>query len=199
MLKKYLIPDRIYRDIYRITPEALTGRGIRGLVLDIDNTLVTYDDPKPTTPVLEWFGSMTRAGIGVSFVSNNSHERVDLFKEGTGFYGHGKSGKPGGRYIREAMRHMGTDAASTALIGDQLLTDISAGKKAGVALSLFVPPIKDKTTLFFRFKRLIERPYLKKYYKLHPDETPVAVNGWIPKVSAKRKGERAANGSGKEK
>ena len=45
------MPDRVYNNIYEITPKALTSQGIRALILDIDNTLVTYDDPKPTERV----------------------------------------------------------------------------------------------------------------------------------------------------
>ncbi|MBQ7161266.1 MAG: YqeG family HAD IIIA-type phosphatase [Clostridia bacterium] len=175
MLKKYLIPDRIFKDIYEITPEFLTSQGVRALVLDIDNTLVTYDDPEPTPPVLEWFRAMNAAGVSISFVSNNEHERVERFNRDLGFYAHGKSAKPFGKYIRRAMAHMGSDESSTALIGDQLLTDIAAGKKAGLRLSLLVPPIKDKTTLFFRSKRKLELPYIAKYYKLHPEEERI----WI--------------------
>lgn len=177
MLKKYLIPDRIFKDIYEITPEYLTSQGIRALVLDIDNTLVTYDDPEPTQPVLDWFDAMRKAGVSLSFVSNNEHERVALFNRDLGFYAHGKSAKPLGKYVRLAMEHMGSDPGSTALIGDQLLTDIGAGKAAKLKLSLLVPPIKDKTTLFFRAKRKLEMPYIRKYYKLHPDEEMI----WIIK------------------
>ncbi len=177
MFNKYLIPDRIFKDIYEITPDYLTSQGIRALVLDIDNTLVTYDDPEPTPPVLAWFGAMKEAGIALSFVSNNERERVERFNRPLGFYAHGKSGKPFGKYIRRAMEHMASDPASTALIGDQLLTDVAAGKKAGLKLSLLVPPIKDKTTLFFRAKRKLEMPYIRKYYKLRPDEEMI----WIIK------------------
>ena len=179
-MKKYLIPDRIFPDIYAITPEFLAENGVVALVLDIDNTLVTYDDPEPTERVLGWFRKMADAGISCSFVSNNEHERVERFNRSLGFYAHGKSAKPFGKYIRRAMVSMSSSEHSTALIGDQLLTDVAAGKFAGLKLSLFVPPIKDKTTLFFRAKRRLERPFLRKYYRIHTDEEPVAVNGWLP-------------------
>ena len=66
------IPTRIYGDIYEITPEALAGMGISALILDIDNTLVTYDDPKPTESVSKWLDAMHTAGIKTAFVSNNA-------------------------------------------------------------------------------------------------------------------------------
>ena len=64
------------------------------------------------------------------------------------------------------MEKLGVDPNETAMLGDQLLTDCYAGKNIGLT-ALIVPPIKDKTNLFFRFKRLCERPFIRKYAKLH--------------------------------
>lgn len=167
IFEKYLIPDVFYDDIYQITPEYLKGVGVRALVLDIDNTLVTYDDPEPTESVLEWFKKMEAAGISIAFVSNNKHPRVNKFNEKLGYFARGKGGKPFGKHIRRAMAHMGVTKEETALVGDQLLTDIMAGKCAKLNKALLVLPIKDKTSAFFRFKRWLEKPYIKKYKKLH--------------------------------
>ena len=109
---------------------------------------------------------MAAAGGKIAFVSNNGKKRVDLFNRDLGFVTDAKAGKPKTKYIAAAMRDMGATVADTALLGDQLLTDAAAGARAGL-LSIIVPPIKDKKSLFFRFKRLLERPYIKKYKKLH--------------------------------
>lgn len=158
------IPTKIYNNIYEITPDALTADGIKALILDIDNTLVTYDDPKPTESVGKWLDSMHKAGIQTAFVSNNHPPRVKGFCEGLGCYYHADARKPSRRYLREAMAHMGTDISNTACIGDQLFTDVWAGKRCGMRAYL-VPPIKDKTTLFFKTKRLLEKPFLRIYRK----------------------------------
>ncbi len=163
MINKF-IPTKIYEDIYKITPEALTEAGIRGLILDIDNTLVTYDDPKPTESVSRWLDSMHEAGIQTAFVSNNHSERVTGFCEGLNCYHRADAKKPSRKYLREAMAHMGTTAENTAAAGDQIFTDIYAAKRLGIRAFL-VPPIKDKLTLFFRFKRLLEKPFLCVYYR----------------------------------
>ncbi len=159
-----LLPTRIYNNIYEITPEALLSEGIHALILDIDNTLVTYDDPKPTKTVSDWLSAMHAAGIGTAFVSNNHAPRVESFCEGLDCYFHADARKPSLRYLRKAMTHMGTDISNTACVGDQLFTDVLAGKRAGMRAFL-VPPIKDKTTLFFKTKRLLEKPFLRIYYK----------------------------------
>lgn len=168
MFNKF-IPTTIYDDIYKITPEALIGMGIRGLILDIDNTLVTYDAPKPTDSVNAWLDAMHAAGIKTAFVSNNHEERVAGFCEGLDCYFHADSGKPSRKYLREAMLHMGTTSDDTAAVGDQIFTDVYAAKRAGMRAFL-VPPIKDKLTLFFRAKRLLEKPFLYAYKRKHKRE-----------------------------
>lgn len=167
-----LIPDRIFANIYEIKPSWLKRHGIKSLILDIDNTLVTYDDPKPTPKVMGWFKKIENAGIRVAFVSNNDRERVATFNEDLGYFGQGKCGKPFGRGIRDAMEYMGAHHHSTAIIGDQIFTDVLAGKCQHITAFL-VAPIKDKTSLFFRTKRVLERPFVWYYYLKHNDEKRV--------------------------
>lgn len=163
MLDKFL-PTKIYDNIYAITPEELKRFGVCALILDIDNTLVTYDDPKPTESVAAWLNAMHAAGVQTAFVSNNHAPRVESFCEGLGCYFHADAKKPSRRYLREAMAYMKTYVSNTACVGDQLFTDVWAGKRLGIKAFL-VPPIKDKRTLFFKAKRLLEKPVLRVYYK----------------------------------
>lgn len=163
LFEKFL-PTHIYKDIYEIKPEALVSDGIKALILDIDNTLVTYDDPKPTESVADWLDAMHAAGVQTAFVSNNHAPRVESFCEGLGCYFHADAKKPSRKFMRAAMEHMGTTVEDTACVGDQLFTDVWAGKRCGIRAFL-VPPIKDKKTLFFRAKRLLEKPFLRMYYK----------------------------------
>ncbi len=158
------IPTKIYNDIYEITPDMLTAEGISALILDIDNTLVTYNDPKPTETVVSWLDSMHKAGIQTAFVSNNHAPRVESFCQGMNCYFHADARKPSRKYLRKAMAHMGTSVHNTACIGDQLFTDVWAGNRCGMRAYL-VPPIKDKKTPFFRAKRLLEKPFLHMYRK----------------------------------
>ncbi|MBQ8509705.1 MAG: YqeG family HAD IIIA-type phosphatase [Clostridia bacterium] len=158
-----LLPTKVLPDIYSLTPEFLGQYNIKALILDIDNTLVTYDDPKPTLTVAKWLDELHAAGIATAFVSNNHEERVASFCEGLGCYFHADAGKPSRRFLREAMAHMGTDVTNTASVGDQLFTDVWAAGRAGMK-AFYVPPIKDKKTLFFRAKRALEKPLLRIYY-----------------------------------
>lgn len=168
ILEKTLLPKRMCSTFRDVTPEFLHSLGIRHIICDIDNTLVTYDDPLPTEDVLAWFDRMNKSGITVAFVSNNDHERVALFNSEVKFTAYAKAGKPFVGKLKQAMKDMGAEAGNTALLGDQLLTDAAAANRAGL-YSIIVPPIKDKKTTFFRFKRWLEVPYVKKYRKTHPE------------------------------
>lgn len=164
MIRKYLYPDFYFDEISRVTPELLTANGIAALICDIDNTLVTYDDPVPTEKVRGWFERLTASGIAIAFVSNNTPERVELFSRETGYFASGDSGKPMKRELIRAMEHMKSSAKNTAVLGDQLFTDVFSGRRIGLR-AILVDPIKDKLTPSFRFKRALERPILRGYKK----------------------------------
>lgn len=159
---RYFMPDLYLRDIYGITPDFLKEKGIRAVLLDIDNTLVTYDDPKPTPSVLTWLQALKDNGIEAAFISNNHKDRVQLFNEELRYFATWDSGKPSGRCYRAAMKHLGTDKTNTAVIGDQVFTDVWSAKRLGL-YAILVKPIKDKTSLFFRSKRALEKPILRRY------------------------------------
>lgn len=155
------------KNSYReVTPELLCDRGIKLLICDIDNTLVTYDDPEPTPELCRWFETLNAAGITVAFVSNNHEERVARFNEKLGYTAYSDAHKPSIGCINAVMKKHGVSKGESALLGDQLLTDAAAANRAGI-YSVIVPPIKDKKSLFFRCKRLIERPYVAKFKRLN--------------------------------
>lgn len=162
---KYFVPDMIYTSYERITAEILKNDGICAVIFDIDNTLAPYEEAEPSEKVKQYFDSLHNAGISTVFVSNNHGERVELFSKtlDTPFFADSK--KPLGKNMRAAMRLMKSEAGNTAIIGDQILTDVWAGKRQKIRTYL-VPPINDKKNLFFRFKRMLEKPIVRKYYKL---------------------------------
>ena len=162
---RLLTPDYVFPTFDAITPEFLSERGIRALLIDIDNTLAPYEQDDPDERILAWFDALRAAGIRAALISNNHAPRVERFNAPLGLPAYPDSGKPGGRIIREAMAEMGVGPEETAGLGDQLLTDTWAVHRLGMP-SLIVPPIKDKTTLFFRFKRLLERPFMRRYRKI---------------------------------
>ena len=68
------------------------------------------------------------------------------------------------------MKSVGATAEDSAFLGDQIFTDVLSARNLGIEIALLVPPIKDKLTLFFRFKRWMEKPIIRKYHKIHGGE-----------------------------
>ena len=165
MFKKFM-PDEYLDDIYKIDLDALKGAGVRAFICDIDNTLAPYEVSKPDERLMGWFSDVAERGIKVAFVSNNDPERVELFNKALSYPAFAKAGKPFKKSLLSAMDNMGSTAGNTVMIGDQVFTDVYAGKRIGLRCIL-VKPINDKKTLFFRFKRALEKPILKQYAKIH--------------------------------
>ena len=158
-----LVPDFYGNDIFEITPQELRLHGIRAVICDIDNTLVPYEIAEPTEEVRAWLSALQAEGIAVAFVSNNHPPRVELFNRSLGLPAFANSGKPRRRCCRRALEAMGVTAAETAIVGDQVFTDVLAGRRAGLCRTYLVKPIRDKKNLFFRFKRWLEIPFLRRY------------------------------------
>ena len=163
-MKDHFTPDYMFGTYREVTPTFLASIGVRALLIDIDNTLAPYEQPDPDEHIRAWFASLAAAGIKAALVSNNHSPRVERFNATLGLLAYADSGKPSKKTLEQAMRELGVSHTETAMLGDQLLTDAYAGKHIGLR-ALIVPPIHDKTNLFFRFKRLCERPFIRKFAK----------------------------------
>jgi len=161
-----LTPEYMFEHYYDVTPEFLNEIGIRALLIDIDNTLAPYEQPEPDERIMDWFSSLSQNGIKAALISNNHAPRVELFNKKLGLPAYPDSGKPKSHSLLAAMEEMDVTPDITAGLGDQLLTDTLAVHNLGM-ISIIVPPIKDKTSLFFKSKRLIEKPFIRRYKKLH--------------------------------
>ena len=153
-----------------VTPEFLSSLGINALLIDIDNTLAPYEQDLPDDKTIRWFNELSNNGIKATLISNNTVERVEKYNSLLFLPAIPDAKKPSKKAILKAIEDMGVDTASTAGLGDQLLTDTLAVHRLDM-ISLIVPPINDKKTLFFRFKRWLEKPFIKRYYKLHKKNT----------------------------
>lgn len=164
----YLSPDFYFSKFSDITPEFLKKNNIKTMLIDVDNTLAPYGQAQPDEKILSWLDSLTKNEIGFAFISNNSSdERIRRFNQNIGAPAFAKSGKPfAGKNIKLALAQLGGEKQSTAFLGDQVFTDVCAGKFNGMR-AILVPPIKDKKNAFFRFKRALEKPILNYYFKKH--------------------------------
>lgn len=135
-----LKPDYVFDDYTAVTPAFLCARGVRVLLTDLDYTLAPKRQGEPDAALLRWVESLRAGGVTLEIISNNrSPVRVERFcgNLGIGYVGH--AGKPGTRGLKEAMAKHGVTARETAMLGDKLLTDTLAAKRAGM-LMLMVEP-----------------------------------------------------------
>jgi HAD superfamily phosphatase (TIGR01668 family) len=160
----FFAPDFYFETYAGASVPFLQEQGIRALVLDIDNTLEPYENPTPSEGVRAWFSSLAEAGISAAFVSNNGKERVETFNAELGRIAYYKAKKPFAGKVKRAMREMGVTKSETLFMGDQIFTDVLAARLAGIRVAL-VPPIKDKTDALTRFKRWLERPIMKRFFR----------------------------------
>ena len=165
-MKFTFVPEYYFDTFDKASAEFLLSIGVKGIVLDVDNTLEPYENPTPGDHVVAWLESLRENGISAAIVSNNGGERINLFNKDLGLPAYYKAKKPFKKNVLNAMKDMGTDKDNTILMGDQVFTDVWAAHNTGLR-AILVPPIKDKTDVFTRFKRLLEKPILKKYRKLN--------------------------------
>ena len=159
----FSVPDYMFNSFQEVTPAFLKSLQVRCLLCDIDNTLVTYDDAEPTESVLSWLSAMKENGITVIFLSNNHDDRVATFTSSIDNAWSADAGKPRTKKAKRLLNKFGFSPEETAMLGDQVFTDVWTGNFLGVKATLLVPPIKDKTSLFFKSKRFLEKPFLAHY------------------------------------
>ena len=134
--------DFLADNIYEVSGEALARRGIKLLLADLDNTLVPYGVPLPNEKVINWRDELHAYGITLFVLSNNRHEsRPRIFSEGLDVPYIGHAAKPWKRSFLKAMEDMRVTKEQTAIIGDQIFTDVLGGNRAGVT-TILVKPIR---------------------------------------------------------
>lgn len=154
-------PQRYELSTYVIPFEHYHAKGIRGVVFDIDNTLVPHDAPADAQ-ARALFRRLHDMGMETCLLSNNKEPRVKAFAaqvESPYIY---KAGKPGVRGYQAAMERMGTDRDTTLFVGDQLFTDVYGANRAGI-YTILVKPINPKEEIQIVMKRYLEKPVLYFY------------------------------------
>lgn len=157
MLGTRLRPDAHLRGVDEIPLAALIARGIRGLALDLDNTIVAWNGDRVPPAVAAWLRRAREAGISLCIVSNASRSgRVQRVAEAIAAHGVARAAKPSRRALREAMRRMGTKPEETAVIGDQIFTDVWGGNRAGL-YTILVDPLTARDFPMTKLSRWAER------------------------------------------
>ena len=154
-----MIPDFLFDSYRDITPDFLQKQGITLLLTDLDYTLAPKAVRRPDGALKDWIGALKAAGITVMIVSNNrSGARVTEFCHDLGIGYQGHAGKPNPKGLQAAMDRTGTAPAHTAMLGDKLLTDMLAARRAGVT-ALMVEPLGGPVGAWNHILHLLQRPF----------------------------------------
>lgn len=156
-------PDYEAKSAYDIDYQELYQTGYRGIIFDIDNTLVPHGAPADERAVT-LFARLHALGYATALLSNNKEPRVKSFAAQVDSLYRCKAGKPGRTGYLEAMEQMGTDRSNTLFVGDQLFTDVWGAKRVGIT-SYLTSPIHPKEEIQIVLKRKLERIVLYFYHR----------------------------------
>lgn len=160
MLKRFY-PKEYFDSAYEIDFDRLYQEGYRGIIFDVDNTLVPHGAPADVR-AMSLFAHLKELGYHCTLLSNNKEPRVKMFNDAVGVSYIHKAGKPKPRNYYLAMERMGTDATNTIFVGDQIFTDIYGANLAGIR-SILVKPIHPREEIQIVLKRYLEKVVLIFY------------------------------------
>jgi HAD superfamily phosphatase (TIGR01668 family) len=163
MIKEFF-PDLLVDRVQDIDLNALRDNNIKGLILDIDNTLVPQYVKEADENAVKWIEKVKSEGFKLCIVSNASEKRVIKFNERLKLYAIHRALKPGSKAFLKAARLMDIKPCETAVVGDQIFTDIYGGNRVNM-YSILVKPIHHREILFIKIKRFPEKLVLYLYNK----------------------------------
>ena len=155
-----MFPDAYARRLSDISLDGLAGQGVRGIIVDLDNTLVAYRAPIVAPEVSQWVQAALAQGFRVVLVSNNWSERVAAFGDHLGVPTVPSAMKPLPLAFVRALRTLGTPRGATVVVGDQLFTDVLGAKLMGLR-AILTDPISESGFITTRIMRVVERALLK--------------------------------------
>ncbi len=155
-MKHRLLPDQHADSFHAIDIETLYDRGIRGLILDIDNTMEPYFEPEPTQKTRETLDAMRAKGFVLYIVSNGRESRVKVFNRELKlpFFCH--AGKPGAKGFLTALEHLQLPREQVAVVGDQIFTDVWGGNRLGL-YTILVKQVSPRDEWMTAVKRPLEK------------------------------------------
>ncbi|MEB7823619.1 YqeG family HAD IIIA-type phosphatase [Staphylococcus chromogenes] len=163
IISRLFLPNQYVKSIHEIDFDKLQEKNIKGVITDLDNTLVGWDEANPTPGVEQWFKNLSERNIKVTIVSNNNEARVKTFSSDLDVDYIFKARKPLGKSLNKATQQMGLKKDEVVIIGDQMLTDVFGGNHNGL-YTIMVVPVKNSDGLATKLNRMIERRLLH-YFK----------------------------------
>lgn len=159
LLTKFL-PNNYAKSVFEINLAHLKKEGIRGIITDLDNTLVPWDEPNANDAVIRWVEEIKQHGMQVIIASNNSEERVKQFCSPLEIPYIHRAKKPLQGVYKKALKRMELRREEVVVIGDQLMTDILGANAFGLR-TILVVPVAVTDGLATKFNRMMEKRVLQ--------------------------------------
>ena len=147
-MPNFPIPDLLIKSIYELKPSHLKEMGVTLLLMDLDNTLAAYGTPAPSVKLRNWIDSLKKAGIEPFIFSNSRGDKAEKFARALDLDSINKAKKPDAKKLIALLRKKGVLPDNTAIIGDQIYTDVLCGKRAGIK-TIAIKPIDMRNPFFF--------------------------------------------------
>lgn len=163
MLKK-LFPSDHFKSIFDIDLAGLRAIGIRGIILDLDNTIIARNSSIPTEDLKQWIKKLEEAEIKACILSNNWKMRVSSIASQVNLPLVARAAKPRKGAFKRAMQVLGTSKEETLVVGDQIFTDIFGGNLAGLRTFL-VEPVSNHEAIHTKFLRHLEKLVMRRWQK----------------------------------
>ena len=157
-----LKPDVKFKGITDITVDVLKKYGINALLLDVDNTMSTHHGTVLTDGLCEWIAAMQQNGIKLMVLSNSKRRRIEPFANRIGLPFISLSCKPLPTGYLRGVKALGEKRKNTAIVGDQIFTDVLGGNTVGIK-TILLTPIKLEDGWSFKLRRNLEKKVYKKY------------------------------------
>jgi len=171
-MKNILKPDQREKSVLDIQPQALYARGVRFLLMDLDNTLIPWNEKNVTPEICAWIEGMKAVGITPMILSNNHPPRIEPVCRALGIGCIPEAGKPSRRAYLKAAEQLGAQKEQCAYVGDQLFTDIAGARRAGL-YAVLVEPIAPREYGGTKVNRALEWLVGRRaHYTLDPRQIP---------------------------
>lgn len=159
-MKQYFTPTWKVESIFSLQPAQLIQQNIKAVIVDLDNTLLPWNEENHSEDMEQWITSMRAHGLGIYLLSNNNYNRVAKVAEPLELKFSASALKPRGKYFRYAISDLNVPEEHVVVIGDQLITDVLGANRRGLK-SILVKPMVPNDNIFTWVNRTLERGLLK--------------------------------------
>lgn len=155
-MKKFLTPTWTINSVYSIDSSDLKKYNIDAVIIDLDNTLIAWNEREHTQEMADWVSHMSDEGIGIYLLSNNNYKRVVKVTEALNLNFKAGALKPFRHSFTHAINELKVEHDKVVVIGDQIITDIIGANRSKLR-SILVKPIAQNDIIFTKLNRQLEK------------------------------------------